>query len=103
MNLYISNIPFETTESDLEMLFQSCGIIKRHKILKDLDTGKSRGIGFVEMTNDADGQKAIEALNGYSIRGRELHVSEARPQEKKFNKKPNSNQRLNNGYKERYK
>ncbi|OFV97795.1 MAG: RNA-binding protein [Acidobacteria bacterium RIFCSPLOWO2_12_FULL_54_10] len=78
-NLFVGNISFQTTESDLTSLFDPFGEITRIQIVTDRDTGRSRGFAFVEMTNDEDAAKAIEALNGKELDGRALNVNEARP------------------------
>ena len=78
-NLFVGNISFQTTESDLTSLFDPFGEITRVQIVTDRDTGRSRGFAFVEMTDDEDASKAIEALNGKELDGRALNVNEARP------------------------
>ena len=79
MNLFVGNLPWQTTMDDLAALFQAHGLVARAQVILDRDTGRSRGFGFVEMSNDAEGQKAIEALNGVEYHGRKLTVNEARP------------------------
>ena len=78
-NLFIGNLSFQTTESDLTALFQPYGEIARVQVMTDRDTGRSRGFAFVEMTNDEDAAKAITELNGKEVDGRALNVNEARP------------------------
>ena len=80
-NLYVGNLAFETTAADLEALFGQHGTVQKAQIINDRETGRSRGFGFVVMNNDAEAQKAIEALNGFSYKGRALTVNEARPRE----------------------
>ncbi|MDP6377803.1 MAG: RNA-binding protein [Pseudomonadales bacterium] len=76
MKLYVGNLPWSTTDGDLESLFGSCGEVISARVITDRDTGRSRGFGFVEMPN-ADAQKAISELNGHSLESRELRVNEA--------------------------
>ncbi|HZT72847.1 MAG TPA: RNA-binding protein [Terriglobales bacterium] len=78
-NIFVGNLSFSTTEADLRGLFEQYGSVDRVSIMTDRDTGRSRGFAFVEMTNDADGEKAIAALNGADFGGRKLNVNEARP------------------------
>ena len=77
--LYVGNLPFQTTEDDLDGMFGQIGGVESVRIITDRDTGRSRGFGFVEM-GDEDADKAIEQLNGTEIDGRALTVNEARPQ-----------------------
>ena len=78
-NLFVGNLSFQTTESELQALFEQFGEITRVQIMTDRDTGRSRGFAFVEMTSDEAAAKAIEALNGKDLGGRALNVNEARP------------------------
>jgi len=80
-NLYIGNISFETTNSDLEGLFGQVGTVSSVNIIMDRDTGRSRGFGFVEMGADSEAQAAIEQFDGYELQGRALKVNEAKPRE----------------------
>jgi RNA recognition motif-containing protein len=80
-NIYVGNLAWECTADDLLALFQEHGSVSRAQVITDRETGRSRGFGFVEMENDADAQKAIEALNGNDYRGRALIVNEARARE----------------------
>ncbi len=77
--IYVGNLPYTSTEQELEELFGQYGPVSRANIVTDRDTGRSRGFGFVEMENPADGQAAIDALNGQEWGGRTLTVNEARP------------------------
>jgi RNA recognition motif-containing protein len=79
LNIYIGNLPFTTTEADLNQLFSQFGNIAKVSLIADRETGRSRGFGFVEMPDDAQGKTAIEALNGKEFGGRYLTVNEARP------------------------
>ena len=78
-NIFVGNLDFNTAEDELRKLFETYGQVDRITILTDRDTGRSRGFGFVEMTNGEEGDKAIAALNGTQIGGRTLNVNEARP------------------------
>ena len=80
-NIYVGNLSFQTSEQDLEATFSTYGQVERAQLVKDRETGKSRGFGFVEMTDDSSADKAIEALNGSQLDGRNLTVNEARPRE----------------------
>ena len=75
--LYVGNLPFETTESDLKDLFSQAGSVETVRLITDRDTGRSKGFGFVEMQEGAD--KAIAEMNGRDFNGRTLTVNEARP------------------------
>jgi cold-inducible RNA-binding protein len=78
-NIFVGNLDFNTSEDELRQLFQAYGQVDRVSIMTDRDTGRSRGFGFVEMTNAEEGEKAIAALNGNQVGGRTLNVNEARP------------------------
>lgn len=78
-NLFVGNLSFQTTDSELQALFEPFGEITRVQIMTDRDTGRSRGFGFVEMASDEAAARAIEALNGKELGGRALNVNEARP------------------------
>ena len=78
-NLYVGNLSFSTTENDLREMFAPYGKVERASLVNDRDTGRSRGFGFVEMTNDDEAAAAISALNGKDSDGRPLTVNEARP------------------------
>ena len=78
-NLFVGNLNFQTTEADLTGLFQPFGQVGRILIVTDRETGRARGFAFVEMPNDAEGAKAIAALDGREMGGRNLKVNEARP------------------------
>ena len=79
MNLYVGNLSFDTTESDLESAFGEYGQVKSTNIVKDRETGRSRGFAFVEMADRQDANQAIEGLNLQRINGRAITVNEARP------------------------
>jgi RNA recognition motif-containing protein len=78
-NIFVGNLDFNTSEEELRQLFEAHGQVDRVSIMNDRDTGRSRGFGFVEMTNAEEGDKAITALNGTQVGGRTLNVNEARP------------------------
>lgn len=78
-NVFVGNMSFQTTESDLSSLFEPFGEISRVQVMTDRDTGRSRGFAFVEMVDDEAAAKAIAALNGKEVDGRALNVNEARP------------------------
>jgi RNA recognition motif-containing protein len=79
MNIYVGNLAFTTTQQDLEALFADHGTVTRAQVTTDRETGRSRGFGFVEMSDGAD--SAIQALNGAQFQGRTLTVNEAKPRE----------------------
>ena len=81
--IYVGNLSFQTTETDLSDMFSEIGQVESVQIITDRDTGRSKGFGFVQMTDDAAADKAIEQLNGKEVGGRNLTVNEARPQQKK--------------------
>ena len=78
-NLFVGNMSFQTTESELRALFEPFGQITRVHIATDRETGRARGFGFVEMANDDEAAKAIAGLDGKEVNGRNLKVNEARP------------------------
>ena len=79
MNIYVGNLPFSSTDGDLEELFGQYGQVDSASVISDRETGRSRGFGFVEMANDDDARRAIEELDGSDVGGRNLRVNEARP------------------------
>ena len=79
--LYVGNLGYGIGDSDLERLFATYGSVRSAQVIKDRDTGRSKGFGFVEMGSDQEAQAAITALNGKEIDGRTLAVNEARPKE----------------------
>jgi RNA recognition motif-containing protein len=80
-NLYVGNLPFQTTADELRETFEQYGTVTRSQVVSDRETGRSRGFGFVEMESGAD--EAIAALNGQEYQGRTLTVNEARPREER--------------------
>jgi RNA recognition motif-containing protein len=79
MNIFVGNLSFSTTESDLQAAFGAYGSVERVSIVTDRDSGQSRGFAFVEMADRAAAQTAIERLNGTELNGRAINVNEARP------------------------
>ena len=92
MNIYISGLSYGTNDADLNELFSAYGETSSAKVIMDRETGRSRGFGFVEMTNDAEGQKAIDELNGAEYDQKTISVTVARPREERSR---------NNGYNSR--
>ena len=81
MNIYCGNIAYSTSEDDLRDLFGRYGEVTAVRVITDRDTGRSKGFGFVEMSDDDQGKEAIQALDGNDFMGRDLKVNEARPRE----------------------
>jgi RNA recognition motif-containing protein len=79
INIYVGNLSFDASESELKGLFEGYGEVDSAKVIVDQFTGRSRGFGFVEMRNREDGLKAIQELDSKSVHGRNLKVNEARP------------------------
>ena len=77
--LFVGNLSFAIGENELRALFEQKGEVESVTVMRDLDTGRSRGFGFVEMTTDEAAQKAVTELNSFSVEGRNLTVNEARP------------------------
>lgn len=76
--LYVGNLSYEVTEDELSQLFGQCGQVTGARIIKDRDTGRSKGFGFVEMSNDDEAIHAIDRMRGHDLRGRPIMVDEAR-------------------------
>ncbi|MFN0011431.1 MAG: RNA recognition motif domain-containing protein [Phycisphaerales bacterium] len=81
IKIYVGNLPFRTTEDELRGMFAEHGEVASAAIVLDRDTGRPRGFGFIEMSDDGQARSAIEKLNGFSMEGRALVVNEARPRE----------------------
>ena len=81
--LYVGNLPFNTTENELQELFSQAGAVQEVTLMQDRFTGKSRGFAFVTMSSDEEAQNAISKLNGHAIESRQLTVNEARPREQR--------------------
>lgn len=108
MNIYVASLSFKTTDEDLLELFEEFGKVTSARVITDKFTQKSRGFGFVEMENEAEGHQAIESLNGAEFMGRNLVVNEAKPRTENggggsFNRRPdrggyNNNRRSDRSY-----
>ncbi|MBT3663808.1 MAG: RNA-binding protein [Candidatus Marinimicrobia bacterium] len=83
MNIYVGNISFQLDESSLEAAFAEYGTVDSARIITDRATGRSKGFGFVEMADQAEGETAVQELNGKELEGRPLKVNEARPREER--------------------
>lgn len=81
--LYVGNLSYEVASSDLEEMFGAFGTVQSAQVIQDRDTGRSKGFGFVEMTDDNSAQEAIRGLNDKEHGGRKLTVNEARPREER--------------------
>lgn len=82
-NIFVGNLSYHTTESELETAFSAYGAVERVSIIRDRDSGQPRGFAFVEMTNANEAANAISAMNGRELDGRALNVNEARPREER--------------------
>lgn len=83
MRLYVGNLSFSTTEESLRAAFEAHGQVSSASIVMDRETGRSRGFGFVEMSDDGQAKAAIQAMHGANLDGRNLTVNEARPREQR--------------------
>ena len=83
MNIYVGNLSFDMSEDELRQTFEAYGSVDSAKIITDRYSGRSKGFGFVEMTNDEEGKAAIAGLNGKEVMGRPLKCDEARPREER--------------------
>ncbi|MDX9979406.1 MAG: RNA-binding protein [Lentisphaeria bacterium] len=81
MNIYVGNLSYSTNDDQLRTYFEEYGVVDSARVIMDRDSGRSKGFGFVEMSNANEANAAIEALNGREIEGRSLTVNEARPRE----------------------
>ena len=79
MNIYVGDLSYDVTEDDLKAVFSEFGEVDSLNIIKDKSSGRSKGFGFVEMPNNSEADKAIEALNGTELKGRNLKVNQAKP------------------------
>jgi RNA recognition motif-containing protein len=80
-NIFVGNLSFGTTEDDVRSLFEAYGTVDRVNLVTDRETGRARGFGFVEMSNETEGNNAITGVNGRELDGRALNVNEAKPKE----------------------
>jgi RNA recognition motif-containing protein len=83
MRIYVGNLSFNTEEQQIQQLFAELGQVESVNLIRDRETGRSRGFGFVEMSDAAAGQKACETLDQHEFEGRRLTVNEAKPQERR--------------------
>src|SRR5688500_14544934 len=98
MNIYVSNLSFNVHDEDLRDFFAPFGEVTSAKIINDRETGRSRGFGFVEMSDDTAARKAISELNGGSVEGRTISVTEAKPREEKQGGRSSFGSRNNNPF-----
>jgi RNA recognition motif-containing protein len=81
MRIYVGQLPFSSNDEELAAVFTPYGEVASARVIRDYETGRSRGFGFVEMANDTQAQSAIEALNGVEMGGRKIVVNEAKPRQ----------------------
>jgi len=81
--LYVGNLPYSANQQTLQDTFGKCGTVESVNVIMDRQTGQSKGFGFVEMSSNAEAQKAIQEINGTDLDGRTVKVNEAKPQEKR--------------------
>ena len=98
MNLYISNLSYNISDEDLRLLFADYGEITSAKVIMDRETGRSRGFGFVELSDDELAKKAIEELNQASFDGKVINITEARPREDRGDRGGRFNNNRGGGY-----
>ena len=98
MNLYISNLSYNISDEDLRLLFADYGEITSAKVIMDRETGRSRGFGFVELSDDELAKKAIEELNQASYDGKVINIKEARPREDRGDRGGRLNNNRGGGY-----
>lgn len=79
MKIYVGNLPYAVNDADLEKMFSPFGSVTESKIITDRDTGRSKGFGFIEMPNQAEGEEAIKQLDGKEMEGRNIKVNVAKP------------------------
>jgi RNA recognition motif-containing protein len=91
MNIFVGSLPWSIEEADLRESFEAYGAVDSVKIITDKFTGRSKGFGFVEMTNDDEGQKAIDELNGATVQGRAIVVNKSEPKPEGERKPYNNN------------
>jgi len=83
MNIFVGNVSRMVTDAEIREAFEEFGTVQSAVIIKDRDTGQSRGFGFVEMADDAEANKAIENMNGVELKGRKINVNQAQPKEER--------------------
>lgn len=86
MNIYVGNLDFKVSESELEELFATYGAVESCKIISDKYSGRSKGFAFVTMTNDAEANESIKQLNGTAFKNRDMVVNEAKPKKDNYNR-----------------
>lgn len=86
MNLYVGSLGYDVEESEIQRLFEQYGEVKSVRIIKDKETGQSKGFGFVEMEKKEDAMKALERLNGHELNGRNIRVNLSKSKRKGYNK-----------------
>ena len=99
--LYVGNLPYTATEEELQTMFAGAGTVKTVTVVRDRDTGRSRGFAFVEMETQADAQKAISMVNGKDLGGRALTVNMARPREERSGGRPGGSRGRSGGSRDR--
>jgi RNA recognition motif-containing protein len=82
MDIYVGNLPYDSTDRDLQALFEKFGKVNSARVVMDRDTGRAKGFGFVEMPDKAEAEKAIAGTNGQDLNGRALRVNESQPKPK---------------------
>jgi RNA recognition motif-containing protein len=97
LNIYVGNLPFSTTEDDLRELFTEFGEVLSAKVIKDRETGRSRGFGFIEMS-DNSARTAITELDGSEFDGNDIRVNESKPKTQRFGGNRNRNDRGRGGW-----
>ena len=98
MSIYVGNLSYDVTQDDLSEVFAEYGTVKRVQLPTDRETGRPRGFGFVEMNNEAEELKAIEALDGAEWMGRDIKVNKAKPREERNPGNSGGNRRSSGGY-----
>jgi RNA recognition motif-containing protein len=94
-NIFVGNLSFGATEDAVRSLFEQYGAVERVSIVTDRDTGRAKGFGFVEMSSDAEAERAINSLNGQELDGRNMTINEARPKEDRGGGRGNGGPRQN--------
>jgi len=97
MNIYVGNLPYSVKSQELREAFEPYGTVSAAEVIIDRRTKRSRGYGFVEMDNDQEGRRAIEALNGSEFMGRELRVDESQPRDQKVERRGDDDRHGDNG------
>jgi RNA recognition motif-containing protein len=88
MNIYVGNLAFNVTADDLKEAFSAFGKVESANIISDKFTGQSKGFGFVEMPDNSDADKAMKALNGQNLKGRNIKVNQAKPKSDRPKRRP---------------